>query len=636
MTAFPISGRYLPLCSGLLTLYFDCLTGGLRNIELDGKCVWRELVVLVRDRHWQTIPVELQILETVIAPDNFRLHIIGTHLFNDLEFRWNGEIIGDPTGKICYAFVGEALAQFESNRIGFCLLHPCSEYAGQPIRQTRSDGRVVTGRFPSVIEPQIDGQFSMTNLSGLAHQVQANVWAEAEFTGEIFETEDQRNWTDASFKTYCPPLERPIPLRFQRGDTRQQSVVLQLKHASIEGSRSVYEHGVYARPKATDFPAGDFVQVRQTAEAHRQPVPEFGLCLAACNQPPPDSVSQLFNQLGANYLRWDLVVPLGQFASSVPALRLATACMCALAANCKVELAIHIPCKGIYDAAGLAVELRKWRTQLKRILLYRQSQFVTSEADINQLRGKISNLGVPIGGGSDANFCELNRELALRRFPLAKVDFLCWSINPQVHTNDDLSLMETVQALSALVETARQHAGGLPLVVSPITLLPRFNAVASETQNTYTSCPPSDLRQRLQIGAAWSMATWHALSTAGIQGTTWFEAFGPRGFADEMSLLAAVGVERKIELDAIGLCFRELLQSRPQTIERAESSTNLSAVLLHEASCSYLSVVNLSAQHTSMTLDWKKNHPAEVGDLPRVSLAPYEVRLIELTAFGGK
>ncbi len=33
--------------------------------------------------------------------------------------------------------------------------------------------------------------------------------------GEVFEMEDQRNWTDASFKTYCRPLALPIPYRLE-------------------------------------------------------------------------------------------------------------------------------------------------------------------------------------------------------------------------------------------------------------------------------------------------------------------------------------------------------------------------------------------------------------------------------------
>ena len=38
--------------------------------------------------------------------------------------------------------------------------------------------------------------------------------------------EDQRNWTDASFKTYCTPLARPFPVPVQAGDRVDQRVAL--------------------------------------------------------------------------------------------------------------------------------------------------------------------------------------------------------------------------------------------------------------------------------------------------------------------------------------------------------------------------------------------------------------------------
>jgi hypothetical protein len=35
----------------------------------------------------------------------------------------------------------------------------------------------------------------------------------------VFETEDQRNWTDASFKTYTPPIGQQQVMEFGAGDT---------------------------------------------------------------------------------------------------------------------------------------------------------------------------------------------------------------------------------------------------------------------------------------------------------------------------------------------------------------------------------------------------------------------------------
>ena len=37
------------------------------------------------------------------------------------------------------------------------------------------------------------------------------------FDGDSFELEDQRNWGDASFKTYCTPLRKGFPRAVRRG-----------------------------------------------------------------------------------------------------------------------------------------------------------------------------------------------------------------------------------------------------------------------------------------------------------------------------------------------------------------------------------------------------------------------------------
>ena len=50
------------------------------------------------------------------------------------------------------------------------------------------------------------------------------------FNGETFEMEDQRNWTDASFKTYCTPLSLPYPIKIIKGTTIKQSIKIFLKN----------------------------------------------------------------------------------------------------------------------------------------------------------------------------------------------------------------------------------------------------------------------------------------------------------------------------------------------------------------------------------------------------------------------
>ena len=114
---------------------------------------------------------------------------------------------------------GVARSTFLRNRIGFCVLHPIHECAGAACRIEHVDGTVETTRFPQYIAPQalVDGiihpVYPFADLRAMAHEVQPGVWADLRFEGETFEMEDQRNWTDASYKTYGTPLRLPFPAR---------------------------------------------------------------------------------------------------------------------------------------------------------------------------------------------------------------------------------------------------------------------------------------------------------------------------------------------------------------------------------------------------------------------------------------
>ena len=76
--------------------------------------------------------------------------------------------------------------------------------------------------------------------------------------------------------------------------------------------------------------------------------------------------------------------------------------------------------------------------------------------------------------GSNAYFTELNRG----RPPIFP-DAVVYSINPQIHAFDNFSLVETLATQATTVESARRLSGGKPVIVSPVTLKPRFNNVAT-------------------------------------------------------------------------------------------------------------------------------------------------------------
>ena len=81
-----------------------------------------------------------------------------------------------------------------------------------------TDGAVAPGTFPRRVSPHQP----FLDLRAVRHEVAPGLEAEVRFEGEVFEMEDQRNWTDASFKTYSTPLALPLPVEVREGERIRQ------------------------------------------------------------------------------------------------------------------------------------------------------------------------------------------------------------------------------------------------------------------------------------------------------------------------------------------------------------------------------------------------------------------------------
>ena len=126
----------------------------------------------------------------------------------DIDFEWRGTLTGTADGVVEFGFDGTARRAFSYSRIGLCVLHP-PDFAG---RLPRAHATVAGSRaFTRDIGPQLPGEHGLgeplfpafTELE-LVRPDGSGVVLELE--GDLFELEDQRNWTDASFKTYSTPL----------------------------------------------------------------------------------------------------------------------------------------------------------------------------------------------------------------------------------------------------------------------------------------------------------------------------------------------------------------------------------------------------------------------------------------------
>ena len=86
-----------------------------------------------------------------------------------------------------------------------------------------TNGRKKNLKFPLLISPRQP----FTDIRKMKWEKHGNKFS-LDFSGDVFETEDQRNWTDASFKTYCTPLGIPYPVKLKSGEKIIQKVVLRV------------------------------------------------------------------------------------------------------------------------------------------------------------------------------------------------------------------------------------------------------------------------------------------------------------------------------------------------------------------------------------------------------------------------
>jgi hypothetical protein len=137
-------------------------------------------------------------------------------------------------------------------------------------------------------------------------------------------------------------------------------------------------------------------------------------------------------------------------------------------------------------------------------------------------------------GGTNYHFADLNRS----RPDLRGLDELVYAITPQMHASDDLSLVENLEAEAETVNTALSFADGRRLVISPVTLRPRFNAVATamESEPEAGELPsPVDARQMSLFGAGWTVGSVKYLGESGASVVTYYETTGWRGVMETES-----------------------------------------------------------------------------------------------------
>lgn len=500
----------IPLRAGPLALLFQ--NGDLRYVRLGQQEILRRVYIAVRDHNWDTIPLALSNLQIEDDGDAFRIRYDASHQQGHIDFRWRGTIQGDADGTLRFAMDGQAHSPFRRNRIGFCILHPPT-CAGIPAKIEHVDGPGEEAAFPQWIAPQhmADGHpcpvAPFENMRAIFYPLSPESQVEIRLEGDTFEMEDQRNWTDASYKTYSTPLALPFPVQIDPGTAVQQAVSLRL-------------HGQPSAPLPEDAAA-----VVRMGQAAGGPLPRLGLGVSSQQQALEPVEIRRLQALRLSHLRVDLRLAQPDWAED-----LRRASQQAQALDARLEVALHLSADGEAELSTLAAQLAEISPPVAHWLIFHAAEKTTDPRWVvlarQTLRAYDPTTG--FGGGTDVYFTDLNRE----RPSAETFDLLCFSVNPQVHAFDNLSLMETPPMQATTVHSARQFSPGTPIAVTPITLRPRFNpnATGPEPSPPPGELPPQvDPRQMSLFGAAWTVTSLHALATAGVESATFFETVGWRG-----------------------------------------------------------------------------------------------------------
>ena len=196
----------------------------LADLTYAGRTVLRSVRAVVRDRNWDTAGL---VVDRVRASDaTLTLHVRSEGLGS--SFR--GVVrVEARAGRLVVLADLESAHEFATNRTGLVVLHP-SEVAGESLRVAHSDGSTRLTSFPRAISPH-QPVFDIAALSWR----HAGLEVAVAFDGDVFEMEDQRNWSDASFKTYSRPLDLPFPYAVAAGERVRQSVRIDVREVATPG-----------------------------------------------------------------------------------------------------------------------------------------------------------------------------------------------------------------------------------------------------------------------------------------------------------------------------------------------------------------------------------------------------------------
>jgi hypothetical protein len=494
-------------------LAVDFVAGGLRTIRYQGHEVLRAIAYVVRNSDWGTYNPEISDCIIEKSAEAFSITYRARCSDSSQILSYQARITGNAQGNLAFDVIAEPLTAFRTARCGFAVLHPIDGVAGQPAIIEHVDGSQEQSTFPDLISPAQP----FKDIRAIHHQVTPDIKASCRMNGDVFEMEDQRNWSDASYKTYVRPLALPWPYVMEQGVTNQQSVELEVRR----------RQGTTVKPARKEKGP-----IRVTIASPEGTFPGIGVSIHPDLSEEALAHPNLLSSLRPQRLVFHFDPSAGHRQSHLR--KFADIAKHSGAVNnteSVLELVLPVERSVRDEFIGVADMVAAAGLPLSGILVSpAPDRRSTLPGGIWPPCPPLSEIyqaareafpGVAIGGGTLSYFTELNR----KRPPVELLDFVSHCTCPIVHAADDLTVMESLEALPHITRSTRAMIGkGKAYWIGPSTIGMRYNPYGVRVMDNPGNCriamTDRDPRQTSLFAAAWMIGYVAATAEAGLQSVT--------------------------------------------------------------------------------------------------------------------
>ena len=572
----------------------DIARAAIRNVTYQGAQIIDLLYTAIRPWDWSTLDPDQhsEVVETL--GENCVVTI--TDLFEG-SMQGKTVVTLQPNGRFTVDYKLTGLGKFEIQRWGVCFCLHTGDWMGATVKASGNEYKLASEISPQrVIDGVTHGLFPASNDMHFVARDKRSLKVLS--SGKVLEAEDQRNWTDNTYKIYSGSLAEPRPFVIKKDLIWHQLV----------------EFEVYV-------PSGSAIDGSKIIAKDISSLPRIGLQFNTEALLPNDDLEKALFILDIDHIRIN--------EESLTAQKIATVSKSGLA----LEAALLSSTSG--DQLKREVEHLSARVPAgSRLLIHREGREIVQKEDLpknNSLNSYIA--------GSDAYLVDLHRN---------KYDFgdsVSYSMVPTVHSTDPETIFKTLYTQRESIEFAKKMIA--PQVsISPITFSTRGNPETGHLRDKRINFAQPEMALQIKnlSAAAWTLGSIFALASAGAYSGTWHELFGDYGvifsegsaikFSPTFHALAALGAHHAHEItiatsqDNSWVAFEDR-ESRKMVVA---SQRPWNVEITPKVLAGYKTIQSLHADEcdkASQIMDWwsyAEINPL-IGDIP-LSLTPFEILLL--------